>query len=180
MLAILAATTAMAAPAEFRPGEVIVKYKDGAVRTRASMNALYDAAGVRSVERFSSRLGGMEHLFLDANVKTQDANAALLHDASVEYAQPNYIVRIPRYARTVSTRDGGIPCIPGFNIPGCDNGGGGGQMPQLPCIIPGIPFPPGCTDTPGPGPGPGPNPTEKPALMDAPAEVMPQIGRAHV
>src|SRR4051812_46211351 len=87
LLLVMLATSAFAA--DFRAGEVIVKFKDGAFQTRKAMEALYDAAGVKSVKRFPKSAPGLEHLTLDSGVKVQDAIAALEKSDVVEYAQPN-------------------------------------------------------------------------------------------
>jgi hypothetical protein len=175
ILALLLSLSAAAAfGAEFKPGEVIVKFKTGEaglIRTRAATNLLYKAAGVRSVERFS----GVERLVLEDNVKVEDALAELRKSDLIEYAQPNYILRIlPVRAPHTMDDGGGIPCIPGMQIPGCDpNGGGSGGLPGgfpsgiptnigggggggIPCI-PGFQIP-GCTPSGGgsvPGVGNG-------------------------
>ena len=185
----LAANTALASAdsrGEYKPGEVIVKYKTGVLRTRMVMNELYQAAGVRSIERFS----GVEKLLLQDSVKVVDAIAELQRSELVEYAQPNYIFRIPAnevaHVMDSGTPGSGIPCIPGMNIPGCDPNGtpnpggggnspipGGGGIPCIPgmdipgcdpnaCVIPGV-FPPGCGGgTPNPNPSPNPTPTTDP------------------
>src|SRR5262245_14231543 len=62
---------------EYQPGEVIVKYKEQAIRTRSLMNQIYDAAGVRKIRRFSGLMRGVEHLVLSENVKVEDAIAEL-------------------------------------------------------------------------------------------------------
>jgi subtilisin family serine protease len=196
----LAANSAFGA-AEYRSGEVIVKYKTGVLRPRLVMNDLYQAAGVRSVERFS----GLEKLVLQENVKVEDAIAELQKSGLVEYAQPNFVFRIPAHEM------GGIPCIPGVSIPGCDPssnptsvpttlptgipGGGGGSIPCIPgmdvpgcdpnaCIMPGLPYPPGCKSgsdpATNPNPAPNPDPTTDPAptrpeLLPAPPETIPAI-----
>src|SRR6185437_3775167 len=101
---------------DYRSGQVIVKYRSDIPRTRQEMDQLYDAAGVRNVERFS----GIELLNLKDGVKVQDAIAALQTSGLVEYAQPNYILSVPEQNfRMQDGGGGGIPCIPGMNIPGC-------------------------------------------------------------
>jgi len=174
--AFLAAATAAAA--EFKPGEVIVKYKDGVVRSRVNMNAMYDALGVKTVRRYTGLMKGFEHLILNDTIKVQDAIAALQQYAAVDYAQPNYIVRTKPIQQPVRGSEGGIPCIPGMDIPDCD------PNAPMPCLIPGIPFPPGCQDggdSPIPPPGgddPSNPPAERPAVQDPPAEVNPPVDDA--
>lgn len=158
ILAFTAASTAAYA-AEYKPGEVIVKYKDGIVRTRSSMSALYNSVGVDDVHHYSGILRGFEHLVLGENVKVEDAIAELRKSRSVEYAQPNYILRaLPiRENNLVRTND--------------DDERGG-----VPCIIPGIPFPPGCEDSGGGNPNePGEPSASRPKLKEPPAEIDPPV-----
>jgi subtilisin family serine protease len=198
MIAMIANT---AFAGEFKSGEVIVKYKDGVSRSRMEMNALYDAAGVKSVKHLGGIMKGFDQVVLGENVKVQDAIAAFEKSSAVEYAQPNYILHIFPTAR--HTNDDGIPCIPGFDIPGCtpngNPGGGGGGIPGLPgapggggggnapvpCLIPGLPVPPGCQDSGNPGnpgnpPGTDPGtpnnpPATRPDLMPMPADMDPPV-----
>src|SRR6185437_7390931 len=91
VLSILVGIAATAAfGSDYRPGEIIVKYKPNSVRTRLGMNSLYMAAGVMKVRRFA----GVEHLFLADDIKVEDAIATLKKNPDVEYAEPNYIVRL--------------------------------------------------------------------------------------
>lgn len=160
-----------ASAAEYRAGEVIVKYKEGADRSRLKMNAMYDAAGVKSVKRFQGIMKGYEQLILEDGVKVQDAIAELMRNESVEYVQPNYILRLPAPVNEDPPLPElpGMPCIPGFDIPGCD------PNMRLPCIIPGLPFPPGCEDDPGTSPTPPPGGGNKPPVQDPPADVDPPV-----
>jgi len=158
------------ATSDFKQGEVIVKYRDGVVRPRESMNLLYEKAGVRAVRHFKGMMKGLEHVILEENVKVQDAIAEFERNSMVEYAQPNYIIRIS--PQELKPSEGGIPCIPGFDIPGCD------PNAKLPCLIPGVPFPPGCEDGGGGGGGgddPGNPPATRPELKPAPPEVNPPV-----
>jgi subtilisin family serine protease len=177
------ALAASPSEAEYQANEVIVKYKSGVVRVRESMNLMYNAVGVSKVRRLKGVQGlmkGYEQLFIREDVKLQDALAELRRNPMVEYAQPNYILRalpIQKVAQKAAKKplEGGIPCIPGFDIPGCD------PNATLPCLIPGIPFPPGCSDDgggtpPPPGGGePGNPPADRPAVQDPPAEVVPPV-----
>ena len=184
VLALAISVAALANAAEFKPGEVIVKYRDDVVRTRSSMDLLYDSLNVKSVKHFSGMMTGFELLQLNDNVKVQDAISALQKDKAVEYAQPNYILHaLPiRYVQDQPSAPGGsVPCVPGMDIPGCD------PNAPIPCLMPGVPFPPGCTDSGGgnsPAPAPQPTnppsqptqpPAARPALMPAPAEVNPPV-----
>jgi len=117
---IIGAASSFAQATEYKAGELIVKYKDSATRTHQTMNALYDAAGVRNVKRYSPLMGNMEHVILSDNIKMQDAIAAFQHDPVVEFVHPNFIVRaFPTYHI-----EAGMPCIPGLQIPNCDPAGG--------------------------------------------------------
>lgn len=183
-----------ASAGEYKAGEVIVKYKDGAARGRMETNALYDAAGVQSVKHLKGIMKGIDQVILRDDVKVQDAIAAFEKNPAVEFAQPNYLLfAYPVYNQgDRDANDGGIPCIPGFDIPGCtpsDGGGGGGGIPGMPgggdgggegtpCLFPGIPFPPGCEDGGGGGGGgdiPTPPPAGRPELAPMPSEVSPAI-----
>lgn len=183
-----------AGAAEYKKGEVIIKYKNGVSRTRGMMAEMYNTAGVVGIRRYTSLMGGIEQLSISDSIKVEDAIAELQKNPAVEYAQPNYILkayptyRHPESARTAGTPEtnddgdqpgGGIPCLPGFDIPGCDS------RVKIPCLIPGIPFPPGCQDEGQPGepgepgqpgdPGNNPPPATRPDLQDAPAEVNPPV-----
>jgi len=171
---VFAVSSAALASAEFKDGEVIVKYRAGVVRPREAMNLLYDAAGVRAVRHFRGTMKGFEHVVLEDSVKVQDAIAEFEKNPMVEYAQPNYVIRISPADLQGEMKAppplGGIPCIPGINIPGCD------PNAKWPCLIPGIPFPPGCDDSGGGGGGGGnPPPNTRPDLQPAPPETVPPM-----
>jgi subtilisin family serine protease len=166
----------------YREGEVLVKYRDGVSRSLRSMESLYQRISVVDIRRFSGEFKNFEHLIFNTNNLTvEEAVADLQRDPSVEYAQPNYMI----YAfknKLEKPKSLGEPClIPGIPFPpGCDDGGGGEQPPpgeKQPCLIPGIPFPPGCEDT-GGGPGDPGNPPpggERPAIQPLPAEPAPAV-----
>jgi subtilisin family serine protease len=163
----LQAFAASALAADFKAGEVIVKYREGVIRPRESMNLLYQSAGVRAVRHFKGSMKGFEKVILMDTVKVQDAIAEFEKNPMVEYAQPNYIIRIS--PQEMKPTEGGIPCIPGLDIPGCD------PDAKLPCLFPGIPFPPGCEEGGGGDPGTPPTPGNRPELQPAPAEVIPPV-----
>jgi subtilisin family serine protease len=141
--------------AEYQPGEVIVKYKPEAVRTRALMNQMYDSAGVQKVKRFSGMMSGMERLVLADNVKVEDAIAELEKNDAVEYVQPNYILHAyPVTEESENMAD--------------DASEGTFAMAPVPCMFPGVNYPPGCAAQPGGG-------GQKPALKPAPADVNPPV-----
>jgi len=181
----------------YKEGEVIVKFRDGAVRPMNQMAALYQRLSVVAVKRFSGPFKNFEHLvFNTKNLSVEQAVADLQRDPSVEYVQPNYMLYATA-AKLENPKTLGEPCmIPGLPFPpGCDSsggggGGGGGGIPGLPgnpggnpgdgkqpCMIPGLPFPPGCDDS-GSNPGnpgnPGqpsqPSPGSRPAIPALPSE----------
>ncbi|MGE3261531.1 MAG: S8 family peptidase [Bacteriovoracia bacterium] len=149
----------------YREGEVIVKYKDGANRSFRTMTAMYSRVNVVAVDRFKGAFKNFEKLtFNTSNLSVEQVVADIQRDPSVEYVQPNYML----YAfpnQLAQPKKLGEPCmIPGIPYPpGCeDSGGGGGGTPPpgggQPCLIPGIPYPPGCEDGGGGGGGGGPTP----------------------
>ena len=163
--------------AEFKPAEIIVKYKNGVMRARSEVNALYDSIGVQSVHHYSGSMAGFEHLVLDESAKIDDALNVLAASNSVEYAQPNYILRALPVQLVNADR---------FNDEDVAHTQG------TPCWFPGIKFPPGCDDdatpdepgNPDSGNPDGPGPTEpsrpgtpntRPNLKAPPIEVDPAI-----
>jgi len=85
------------APILYRPGEVIVKYRDGAQspaaqRVRAELGLVPLNALMR---------GRAEHLRLPAYLPVTGALATLSRDPAIEYAEPNYL----RFARAVTPND---------------------------------------------------------------------------
>lgn len=151
----------VAVGAEFKPGEVIVKYKEGYLRARAEMNSIYNSVGVVGVRRYSGLMKGYEQLTLESTADVESTVSALQKEPAVEYAQPNYILK---------------------TLPVFDSSGEVVQndvKPMGPCWIPGIPFPPGC-ESDGDGENPFPIPGEpgssaRPALIAAPAEITPAV-----
>lgn len=149
--------------AQYKPGEVIVKYKGGVVRTRSTMNALYDHVGMKSVFRFGGIMKGYEQLILDESSDVSRAIALLREDPQVEYAQPNYYL----YALPVTRaeQEAARPFVDHV------------VRPFEPCWIPGIPLPPGCDDSetptpPGFPPGGG---GSRPGLKAPPTELTPPV-----
>ena len=49
LLVLVSLVCGIANAAEYKAGEIIVKYKDSVLRTRTEMNDLYESAGVQSV-----------------------------------------------------------------------------------------------------------------------------------
>lgn len=162
----------------YREGEVIVKFRDGASRNLRSMSALYQRVSVMDVRRFSGEFKNFEHLIFNTErLSVEQVVADLQRDPSVEYVQPNYMI----YAfpnKLEKPKSLGEPCmIPGIPFPpGCEDGGGEQPPPgdKQPCIIPGIPFPPGCEDSGSPGePGDPGTPGNRPDIQPLPAEPAP-------
>lgn len=140
----------------YKEGEVIVKFRDGAVRPFAAMDTLYKRVNALDVKRFSGQFKNFEHLIFDTtHLSVEQAVADLQRDPMVEYAQPNYML----YASSSKL-----------------------AKPKTlgePCMIPGIPYPPGCEDngaTPTPPPSepnnptPPPGPSGRPAIPALPSE----------
>ena len=144
--------------AEYQPGEVIVKYKDGVMRTRSTMNQLYQNLGVLKVQR-TGFFRGTEQLSLNGQMTVEKAIEELKSDPTVAYAQPNFILHaLPIQENALAE--------------------GPKKSERVPCIFPGIPFPPGCDDSEEPGnPGnPGEPPSgSRPELKPAPADVNPPV-----
>lgn len=111
---------------EYSKNEIIVKYRKNAVRERMTMNAFYEQNGIESVYHFTGLMSSFEKLTIKPDRTIQDALKQVLQDPLVEYAQPNYILRIqpvnmPSQANT--------PCTSLF---GCKNGTSGGGWPSNP------------------------------------------------
>ena len=76
------------AGAAYKPGELIIKYKDGA-GTSASAD-LHRRHGSQRINEFKAY--GLEHVKVKAGQSLQEAITAFEADPSVAYAEPNYIV----------------------------------------------------------------------------------------
>lgn len=146
---ILVSTQVSAQAADFKSGELIVKYKSQAPRTRILMNSMYQAVGVKQVRHYTGLMKNMEHLILNDDVKMEDAIAQLRQNETVEYVQPNYMLHIlPVRSLQTSSADSAQAVAP------------------FPCIFPGVNFPKGCGNSDG---------SNRPALLAAPAEVNPPV-----
>jgi subtilisin family serine protease len=174
----------------YKEGEVIVKYRDSAIRSFRETAAAYKRLDVVDVKHFSGHFKSFEHLtFNTAHLTVEQVVADLQRDPAVEYAQPNYMVYATA-AQLEKPKTLAEPCmIPGVPYPpGCEGGGDGGTpgMPppgqpgeKQPCIIPGVPYPPGCEDS-GSNPGqpgqpgqPGNPGGSRPAIPALPSEPSP-------
>ena len=163
--------------AEYKAGEVLVKFKNDVRRDHTTMQATYAMLGVKKVRR-SGLPKNTEQWILQESGNVEKTVRELSKNAAVAYAQPNYILHsMPlskRLQGAVPNDEGSVPCIPGFDIPGCD------PNAPMPCLIPGV-FPPGCSDDGEPNPTPTDSPTPTPsdpagagpALEPMPPEVVP-------
>lgn len=121
----------------YREGEVIVKFRDGAMRSASAMNSLYASINVVDVKRYGGNFKNFEHLVLNTNQESvEQAVATLKQDPSVEYAQPNYMVYATA-AKLSKPKTMGEPCwFPGIPLPpGCGDSGGSGDRPAIPSDV---------------------------------------------
>jgi subtilisin family serine protease len=140
---------------EYRPGEVIVKYKEGVTRSRVGMQTMYSQLGVQSVRRLGKMLPGMEHLTFDPSISVEETIRNLESTGVVEYAEPNYVFTVsPVTFDAITYQGGGIGDIIGI------------IGPILCAIQPSLPF---CKDSPGGGGG------QRPAINPPPAETVPPV-----
>jgi subtilisin family serine protease len=78
--------------AEYVPGEVLVKFRDGA--SNATVAAAHTAAGGETIKSFMAGTSKIQHLKLGRGVNVEDALAKYRQSPAVEYAEPNYIHRL--------------------------------------------------------------------------------------
>lgn len=156
LLAIILGIGTQAYGSEFKANEVIVKYRNGIRRTRLQMNALYHSLGVKRVSHNLGAISGLDHLVLEDGLHVQNVVSELRKSEIVAYAQPNYILRALPIAESEGYRRA------------LDDGDEGGAPVKIPCIFPGIPFPPGCSDD-------GDSGSSRPELRDSPVEVSPPV-----
>ena len=81
----LSSGVASANAPQYKPGELIVKYRDGAVRSKSVMDEIYAALGVRHVRRLRGMMRGVEHLTLRGG-SVEAAVAQVRSNLAVEYA----------------------------------------------------------------------------------------------
>jgi subtilisin family serine protease len=76
-------------PAQYVPGEVIVKFNDSA--SQATIAAAHALAGGQTMKSFAGGADRFDHLKLGTGENVEDALAKYRHSPAVEYAEPNYI-----------------------------------------------------------------------------------------
>lgn len=76
--------------AEYVPGEVIVRFRDGAGATTQAVSRA--KAGGRTAARLGRSIPGLSHIELKPGVSVEAAIESLSKDPAVLYAEPNYIV----------------------------------------------------------------------------------------
>lgn len=121
----LAIVTSASAASQYVNGEMIVKFKNGIRRDRETMNAFYNSIGAEKVYRFTGALNGYEKISIAQNLSVRDAIRKVMLDSNVEFAQPNFILRIQPVtmessapSRPRGPLDGGLwPTKPGPNPP---------------------------------------------------------------
>lgn len=91
-LVILIAISTQALASQYKPNELIVRYKDGAARSFEAMQDLYSGANVVSVKRFQAIDVKLEHLILAEGTDLEKTMALLRARQDVAYVQPNYIL----------------------------------------------------------------------------------------
>ena len=76
-------------PAQYVPGEVIVKFHDSA--SKATAAAAHALAGGQTIKSFTGGVDRFDHLKLGKGVNVEDALAKYRQSPAVEYAEPNYL-----------------------------------------------------------------------------------------
>jgi subtilisin family serine protease len=76
-------------PAQYVPGEVIVKFHDSA--SKATIAAAHALAGGQTIKSFAGGADRFNHLKLGKGENVEDALAKYRHSPAVEYAEPNYL-----------------------------------------------------------------------------------------
>ena len=76
-------------PAQYVPGELIVKFRDAA--SGATIAGAHSAAGGRTHKSFLAGHNRLHHLKLNPGVVVEDAVSQYQQSPAVEYAEPNYL-----------------------------------------------------------------------------------------
>jgi len=111
VLFLLVDSSGAFAAAEYVPGEILVKFRDTSPSKSVSINTLHAHAG--AFKKKSYKILNIHHMKLPKGISVEEAVRFYQQDPNVEYAEPNYIVRV---AAT-------MPNDPRFaNLWGLDNG----------------------------------------------------------
>ena len=78
--------------AEYVPGEVLVKFLDGA--SNATVATANTAAGGETIKSFMAGTSKIHHLKLGRGVNVEDALAKYRQSPAVDYAEPNYLYQL--------------------------------------------------------------------------------------
>ena len=95
-------TGSSAAPAQYKPGELIIKFRDGA--SSATMATARRGRGAQGMKALTAGRHRVHHLTLEKGVTVEEAVTQYRQDPAVEYAEPNYVYQLA-----------GIPNDPLFN-----------------------------------------------------------------
>ena len=76
---------------KYKEGELLVKFKSGVIAT--SSLKLHQAVGASVTKRFNI-MPDLEHVKLPKGLSVKDAIMQYMSDPNVEYAEPNYLIRV--------------------------------------------------------------------------------------
>jgi subtilisin family serine protease len=76
---------------KYKEGELLVKFKSGVIAT--SSLKLHQAVGASVTKRFNI-IPNLEHVKLPKGLSVKDAIMQYMSDPNVEYAEPNYLIRV--------------------------------------------------------------------------------------
>ena len=76
---------------KYKEGELLVKFKSGVIAT--SSLKIHQAVGASVTKRFNI-IPDLEHVKLPKGLSVKDAIMQYMSDPNVEYAEPNYIIRV--------------------------------------------------------------------------------------
>lgn len=80
---------------DYKPGELIVRFREGPVVNGGAVKTLYKSIGVKEIVPYSKTMGRLHTVKLQAGVDTFAALQSMQRNPMVESAQLNYILRIP-------------------------------------------------------------------------------------
>lgn len=93
--ALLMLGTLSAQAADYKPGELIVRFKEGQTVSAQAVKSLYQSVGVQEVQTFSPLMGRLQTVKLKPGVDTISALQAFQRNPAVAKAQLNYTLWIP-------------------------------------------------------------------------------------